>query len=649
MSKKMNLGIAGQMNIFSFLANMPTIKETTQEKTALVSPLNYSGRREAILSSADEYLKKGERLTTLAREKYGRIIEALSFSDVEEKLFSVNLSGTDMYKNYVPKIATTVVRPLLKSLTSCDENDESLKILKSLVDYDIDIKKAEPSDNLSAIRVLKRISTNLLEFTLKENEYNPLVVYGLQDNAHPKNRKNCLYKDYSVIGDIAEIIAWLICFTQYDKAIHDESLLPAIEHKVYLNRSVNYADNLFRDFIIYETYRDRNNKMGNFESIQQFYDEHSAPLVVPLQKFRRPSEPSLNVICSMLCVEPAAVSKCRDTFKHARELNNSYLALHDSPYYYVLTSKLDLVFAAIDPINYARTEKGKKLCYHDFLGVLDEQSVGQAHNAELKPTIWPEPGHDCITSGFLHVVGQVLELVFENYKEKVATKNYLEQNKLRAKVWQTKKNIPEKTMKVMQESILNSYFGYVEFDSDVDHDKVSAIVDEFVAFKETYLKRLDTSKVSIRFRKLGNYRAAGMYFPHMGCLCVDFRSPSSFIHEYGHCIDYTLGTNKGLSEESDFFSCYYAYRNAFLKSTAGMKLTGKYDTKYYLRKTEIFARCFEMYVVRTLGMSNSICKPDDETGFAYPCDEKLMARVNDYFGKLFAELGCNNEDIECVA
>ena len=51
-----------------------------------------------------------------------------------------------------------------------------------------------------------------------------------------------------------------------------------------------------------------------------------------------------------------------------------------------------------------------------------------------------------------------------------------------------------------------------------------------------------------------------------------------------------------------------------------------------------------MYVTRTLGMQNSICKPDSDTSFAYPQSERLMHHIDDYFEKLFSMLNADEAE-----
>ena len=202
-----------------------------------------------------------------------------------------------------------------------------------------------------------------------------------------------------------------------------------------------------------------------------------------------------------------------------------------------------------------------------------------------------------------------------------------------AKSFQTKKNIPQKCVKAMSQSGFNEYFGYVEFDEECDLSLMEELYREYQAFaKELGIPKYP--EVSLRFRKLGNHKASGLYYYILKCLCVDVRSPGSMVHEVGHAIDYHLGH---ISAQYTFQGVYDRYEMLLTKYVDRAKgpqvdiLKGKtkYNLQYYLMPTEVFARCFEMYVVRIRGIDNSLCKP--EAGFAYPEDEELQAAMKEFF------------------
>lgn len=209
-----------------------------------------------------------------------------------------------------------------------------------------------------------------------------------------------------------------------------------------------------------------------------------------------------------------------------------------------------------------------------------------------------------------------------------------------ATVYQTKKNIPEKTLLAMKSSLLNNHFGYVEYDEEVDLNSVKEYEKEFMALCDI-LGIGKNQGESVRLRKLGRHRASGLYFPGIHCLCVDLRTVSSTGHECFHMIDFQSGE---LSRQVAFAPVYDKYCELVRKATDGMKLKGKYDIDYYTLPTEVFARCGEMYLVKCAGVHNSLVEPDLK-GFDYPCDEELVSLIESYYGEFFAKrINCHEAD-----
>lgn len=218
-----------------------------------------------------------------------------------------------------------------------------------------------------------------------------------------------------------------------------------------------------------------------------------------------------------------------------------------------------------------------------------------------------------------------------------------------AKSYMTKKNYSDKYLKAMAESKFNTFFGYVEIDSDCELQKVEELELEFRALaKELCLDKGED--VSLRFRKLGNHKATGLYYPVLKCLCVDIRCPSSFVHEIGHMLDYENGE---LSAKYDFYELYEAYKNAVVSALskasdaeqAVYNGKGKYNLSYYFQKTEVFARCFEMYLLRHRGINNSLLKPELET-LPYPNTEKVNNLIKSYFENNLFKMEEKNYGIE---
>lgn len=211
--------------------------------------------------------------------------------------------------------------------------------------------------------------------------------------------------------------------------------------------------------------------------------------------------------------------------------------------------------------------------------------------------------------------------------EKVQSKDY-------ALSFMTKKNIPDKVVRAMQNSLFNDWFGFVEFDELTDLNVIKEIEKEFKAFQLFLFgeKGNVTNNIALRFRRLGHHKASGLYYPSVGCICIDIKWANSFVHEYGHMLDYTNGEK---SDSIGFRVILDEYENILKKTVEeqNIELKGKYNLDYYLTPTEVFARTFEIYMKRVLKMDNSLL--GDCEGFAYPDDEAFVGLISDYFTDFF--------------
>lgn len=239
----------------------------------------------------------------------------------------------------------------------------------------------------------------------------------------------------------------------------------------------------------------------------------------------------------------------------------------------------------------------------------------------------------------------LFKLIYGEWKQTEQTRKYMrELNGSAARVFETKRNIPDKYLKAMCESDFNEYFGYVEIDAECDLASIDQIQKEFLVMKEKCFGKQKFEDVSLRFRKLGRHKALGLYFPLKKCLCVDIRCPSSMGHEYLHMVDFENGE---LSAKYDFLKvreCYKRALNGYINKLPAddalrvrLKGTSKYNLDYYLEPTEIFARCGELFFTKLKGVDNSLLKPKYD--FSYPSDnEELMSLIDDYYSVIFGVL-----------
>ena len=220
---------------------------------------------------------------------------------------------------------------------------------------------------------------------------------------------------------------------------------------------------------------------------------------------------------------------------------------------------------------------------------------------------------------------------------------------VRATAWTTKKTINEKTKKAMESTNLNKLYKFVELDNDVDLDKMAMFESEMAEIKNK-LPRFDNEKqATLRLRKLGNYKALGMYVPANNTIAIDFRDGGdtdvmnydeagiqSFVHEYGHFIDYRLADGR-LSDKDEFYKMAKTYTENLEKFA--MKNKNNHVSRklgYYLTPTEIFARGFELFM-RAMGLETSLMHDnkvyDNEPEYTSFNQEEIM----EYYSGIFPE------------
>lgn len=235
-------------------------------------------------------------------------------------------------------------------------------------------------------------------------------------------------------------------------------------------------------------------------------------------------------------------------------------------------------------------------------------------------------------------IKSIKSMEYEIERERVAKSDY-------AASYQDKKSTNKKYIDAAETSMLKRYFKKIEIDTDVDLKLFSEYEKQIAYFYELFGMSIDD--LELRLRKLGKHKAAGLFFPHANCLCVDIKNPSSFVHEFFHAIDY----NKGI----DFAKChnftgfkhiYRLYTDNLDNSVKRLdkkdqlrnRLFGssKYNIDYYKDPYEVFARCGEMYFHELYGDKYSIGKIELNESIFYPLeDEAMVSEINLFFDDLF--------------
>lgn len=261
---------------------------------------------------------------------------------------------------------------------------------------------------------------------------------------------------------------------------------------------------------------------------------------------------------------------------------------------------------------------------------------------------------------------QVSKQVSMNYAQKYLThvKNIMIQFEYdyaqketvsKARFFEQKKNINKSTLTAMTrlKHTLNDRFRDVEIDNDVDLDKLAEITEEL---KKTslLLPKVEGVKPILRFRKLRNLHALGAYFNLNQTIAVDFRSANagkekngigainvglqSFIHEYGHFIDYNFADEQ-LSLKTDFELILQSAQNYIFSKGEGFLSSSKQN--YFATPTEVFARAFEFYV-SNCNLDNDFIKDTEQyqnsQNLAFSCFSNVKSDLINYFDNLLPNL-----------
>ena len=154
-----------------------------------------------------------------------------------------------------------------------------------------------------------------------------------------------------------------------------------------------------------------------------------------------------------------------------------------------------------------------------------------------------------------------------------------------------------------------------------------------------------SAQPELKLRKLGKHKATGLYAPFLNILAVDVRNTESFIHEYGHYLDYKHGGKENYSLRDDFEHIITSYSNNFkiiskkkeddlltrlmkaskesipsVVSLEEKRLSSELELlkqtekmfDYFTTPTEIFARGFELWVFETITSNSSLLKNREE-------------------------------------
>lgn len=232
-----------------------------------------------------------------------------------------------------------------------------------------------------------------------------------------------------------------------------------------------------------------------------------------------------------------------------------------------------------------------------------------------------------------------LDIYFINELGKEQADKFKESSSSYARSFEDKKNINNYILKAMENNeFIGDSFKYVEIDNDVDLEQFKKVEENYKYLVDNKIIPKLPEQIDLRFRKLGKMKAgsgmgvAGVYFPQFKTITIDISNEYSFIHEYGHALDYLNSYNQEtLSKEYDFADIVKKYRENLRKNDSTLDYK---DVAYYSEETEIFARGFELYIKNKFGekarlLKHSYYNPE------YEAFNGMKEELFSYFDDLF--------------
>lgn len=641
---KNNKKVAGQLNLFSLVLPecqcVPVLPKVAVQQTVV----------EEVLSSAEAYLRRGERITNIAKEHLKRNIESHCVTWSDELLYGISLNAERMSCAECLSKVRLIVGKYLRSIK--EEGDEACKAIYELTGKRVRITLHPLRGDIArCVNRKKCINDTPICLHIYDGDEEIFTTYSMKDYAFPVKYRMILLNCGDLISDARTIIAYCALYYAVEKVFcgPDTDLKALLLKEASIRSENTYAMQTGIVSVLEAAFAIPGVSRKTFRPVSQaLYSLREKGNFLGL-KLSVPADSRIDEF-TWSVLEKYGV-KLIDEERTQNQIMDARRKLVQDP---ICNDEGEYLPKQISRI---LTEPGV------ITGKLVRESCFKQLLWPLALTMGELPSimETCIKTATFgrgrqeHIVfqdteycgmgrndGWLFNCFFILYKMQHAISeqwsDYEKSEGAYAKSYMLKSNIPTKTIAAMEKSELNSYFGFVEYDESVDPIKVAEVEKQFIAVKETYLRDIDGSRNAIRFRKLGNHKASGLYYPGVKCLCVDYRYTDSFIHEYGHLIDYE---NDSLSLKGAFYPIRVRYEECLKKDMqnncaldAKMNGKSKYNLSYYLKPTEIFARSFELYCSKVLGVSNDLL-PAEFNVSVYPYkDECYMDAVTAYFDAL---------------
>ena len=246
---------------------------------------------------------------------------------------------------------------------------------------------------------------------------------------------------------------------------------------------------------------------------------------------------------------------------------------------------------------------------------------------------------------FRTIMPRLLSIFREEYNVQLMETLEKDRYSSYATSYETKKNIPKYIQEAMKNSpFLKSGFRFVEYDELSDLKKLETVYQSWVSLQSGLPQT--KSQPELRFRRLGKRSARGTYYPHVDCIAVDIRTVNSFVHEYGHHLDYTWNEFDSKNQNFNPLSMQPEFKDILDGYQSEISRQAKDDVKikrklsYYQTPTEVFARAFEIHIFNECPTETVLGKTLSEfvSQGVYNYFLKNKTQITKYFNSIFGEL-----------
>ena len=549
--------------------------------------------------AAPESSQQLGKLTSLMKEKYGVIRSTpVKFTDKDTLYTSFRKLADNIYKN-----GEWTQDDYLKAVETMVRNRNGLHVEKRFDPEDVKVRVSPLTEQQKSI-VKYDLDDSLgfyTEFDMEAHTKNSIITRKTMVFLDPKNKQGTKHNKH-----------------YYFTYSNNEADLFALGN---VNRAIGY-DKLQRDII--KSYSDHEQQLND-----------SGIKIEHVERFLRK------------LTSPAYSAK-----KWESGFRKSTIGEYTDEFLETLPRFEHVSYMEVPPTKEQLAEGG----YKDFKwrDLTSAPESANKLNLEKAPYILESPGskryiypYDVKKARIHNKVIDFIENYIEDTYDIILQQQYESdlEKQTRASAWQTKKNINKETQDIMDSTTLGQQFGYVEIDNDVDLNLFRQFETEMQRVHSTLPKA--EHRPDLRLRKLGNYHALGLYHPLANSIAIDFRDYNdqiggigiqSFIHEYGHYLDYNKSSDGQLLSMSDNFRpIVKSYRENIRSLPKQSHVVAK--SGYYGTPTEVFARAFEIYSSRSGLESSFIKSPEEyETSDEYVIfNDQTIEEFSRYFDQEFPE------------